>query len=73
MLECCLSGRAQSDLVLASILRVVMAVMASPPTTGAGDSGPASRQERKSLHLSSLNWTTRLGRTGQGGGKLLNL
>ena len=47
MLECCLSGRAQSDLVLASILRVVMAVMASPPTTGAGDSGQARPHARR--------------------------
>ena len=49
MLECCLSGRAQSDLVLASILRVVMAVMASQPQIGAADCRPsqASLEEKK--------------------------
>ena len=59
MIECCLSGRAweQSDLVLASILRVVMAVMASLPQIGAADWGQAwPHLRRKNLcTLCSLN------------------
>ena len=64
MIECCLSGQAweQSDLVLASILRVVMAVMASQPQIGAADCGlvrPHFRR-KKTLHLSSRNGTSKL-------------
>ena len=54
-------GNSQSDLVLASILRVVMAVMASQPQTGAADSdsGLTSAGERKTLHLSPLTGSSK--------------
>ena len=76
MIECCLSGRAQSDLVLASILRVVMAVIWPHSLTSlkleqqsAGPPRPsqASLQEKISLHFVCFNWTRRVYEGGYGG------